>query len=280
MKSIELIDQKIESDKSKDWRRPHLGGSGIGEECLRKIWYTFRWFSMPDFGGRILRLFRRGEAEEAVFVADLERIGIKVSVGPKKGSQWAFKRLGGHFGGSIDGAGKGFAEIEDDWALIEFKTHNEKSFNDLVKRGLKASKPIHFDQVQIYGFVLGFTKAMYFAVCKNDDRRYSEVVSIEESIGEDILRKADHIIRAKEPPAKIAKSGSFFICKWCSHIETCHYNAKPEFNCRTCIHSTPSQIDTESTSEENDGGVWICENNDKRLTLDEQKKGCMSYEGY
>ena len=279
MTSLKLIDEKIESDKSKDWRRPHLGGSGIGDECARKIWYTFRWFTEPKFEGRILRLFRRGHGEEITFIDDLRSIGAEVTTGPGPGRQWSFGLLGHHFAGSIDGAAKGLPELGDDWGLLEFKTHNEKSFNDLVKRGLKTSKPMHFDQIQIYGHALGFSKALYFAVCKNDDRRYSEMVEIDESHGEDLTRKAEHIIVSKTPLPKLSKSPAFFYCKWCTHLEVCHYDAKPEVNCRTCIHSKAAGwgIESEKPLDTPEGGAWLCENTGKELSLSEQKAACGHY---
>ena len=279
MKIEKIIDEKIESNKSKDWRRPHLGGSGIGEECLRKIWYNFRWFTEPKFIGRILRLFRRGEKEEFVFVDDLRSIGVEVSTGPEEGAQWSFKLLGGHFAGSIDGAARGLPgeDFNGEWALLEFKTHNEKSFNDLLKKGLKASKPIHFDQIQIYGHALGLPKALYLAVCKNDDRLFSEVVEIDDGLGEHLVKKAEYIINAKSPPPKISKSAAFFSCKWCSHYETCHFDGKPEMNCRTCEFSKPIGVDSETDSDRNEGGVWFCEKTGKGLTVDEQREGCGHY---
>tara|TARA_R110002020_G_scaffold320466_1_gene536375 strand:- start:2039 stop:2890 length:852 start_codon:yes stop_codon:yes gene_type:complete len=272
--SIELIDKKLAASDSNDWRRAHLGGSGIGDECLRKIWYSFRWFKKPDFEGRILRLFRRGHKEEPLFIEDLELIGVKVSTGPEPGKQWSFQRLGGHFGGSIDGAAIGLPETRNEWTLLEFKTHNEKSFKDLEKRGLKVSKPMHFDQIQIYGHALGFSKALYLAVCKNDDRRYSEIVEIDEGYGDEIIRKAEHIITAKEPPQKLSKSPSFYYCKWCPYLEICHYDEKPASNCRTCVFSKPSGVNTEKSSEEQGAGVWSCGSTGQELSFDEQKKGC------
>ena len=39
--------------------RSHMGASGIGKDCARAIWYSFRWFTRPQFEGRILRLLPR-----------------------------------------------------------------------------------------------------------------------------------------------------------------------------------------------------------------------------
>jgi hypothetical protein len=62
--------------------RPHLGASQIGNDCNRALWYSFRWAVWPHFDGRTLRLFDRGQREEAVFVEELRRIGARASSFP------------------------------------------------------------------------------------------------------------------------------------------------------------------------------------------------------
>lgn len=63
--------------------RNHLGGSLIGDDCKRKLWYVFRWCFQDKFGdkknrARMQRLFNRGHREEDRFVEWLEGIGIKI----------------------------------------------------------------------------------------------------------------------------------------------------------------------------------------------------------
>ncbi len=57
-----LIDEYHESKT--ELPRPHMGVSGIGNECDRYLWLNFRWAATPKFTGRILRLSRRGHLEE------------------------------------------------------------------------------------------------------------------------------------------------------------------------------------------------------------------------
>jgi hypothetical protein len=81
---IKLIDDEIASTQSAITGanelkpRPHLGASVIGKECLRSIWYGWRWASLVHFEGRMLRLFNRGHEEEPRFVRWFERIGAAV----------------------------------------------------------------------------------------------------------------------------------------------------------------------------------------------------------
>lgn len=76
---VNLIDKEVERRHGLEKPfRAHLGGSIIGNSCMRAIWYSFRWAKRPVFQGRILRLFERGHKEEFRFVEYLQLLGIKV----------------------------------------------------------------------------------------------------------------------------------------------------------------------------------------------------------
>ena len=82
-----------------DNRRSHLGASGIGHKCSRKIFNDFRWAGYGITDGRVLRLLERGQKEEVWVVDDLRSTGMTVlDVDPETGSQIRVKW--GHFGGS------------------------------------------------------------------------------------------------------------------------------------------------------------------------------------
>ena len=76
-KTIEAIYQHYK-DKRKNEHRPHLGGSQIGNECSRALWYQFRHAWTPLFEGRLLRLFETGDREEDRIVSNLRAVGVKV----------------------------------------------------------------------------------------------------------------------------------------------------------------------------------------------------------
>lgn len=71
------IDKVIE-DEQDDGFRDHLGGSMIGEDCLRALWYGFRWATQKRHNAQLLRLFERGHKEEFRFVSYLKGIGAEV----------------------------------------------------------------------------------------------------------------------------------------------------------------------------------------------------------
>lgn len=234
-----------------DGHRPHLGISQIGAECERAIWYGWRWASKRQHSGRMLRLFESGHREELRVAENLKAIGVDLHTHQPDGSQWAVRDpdLGGHFGGSMDGAGKGFPEAPRSWAVWECKTSNTKAFKELQAKGLEKAKPQHWVQVNLYMGFTGMDRAMYMSVCKETDEIYAEWIHFDEATFKKYRERARRIITAAEPPLRISNDPSYFVCKFCDHHAVCHGVKAPLVNCRTCAHSTP----------EMDGdGRWSC----------------------
>ena len=263
--TLNTIDSHIEQTQS-DWMREHCGASGIGNPCERAIYYSFRWTTKPEHSGRLLRLFRRGQDEEQVFIDDLRAIGLTVSEGPEPGKQWRFGDFGGHFAGSMDAAILGLIEAPKTWHVGEFKTANKKSFDDIFKNGVKKSKPLHFAQMQMYMHWSGMRRAVYIVVCKDDDRRYLERIEYDRYCAGELEEKAKRIIFAKTPPPKLSDRPDYYLCKWCDHYEVCHQGDDPEVNCRTCSYSEPTLA-----------GKWKCNRHNDLIQLSTQKTGCEDY---
>lgn len=132
--------------------RPYLGMSGFGSDCDRSLWYGWRKAHAPEaLDGRRIRLFETGHLEEDRLVDNLRAAGILVeAVDPATGRQFAVWNLGGHLRGHLDGRVLRVPEASKTWHVLECKTHNDKSFKELVKSGVTASKPGHFRQMQFY----------------------------------------------------------------------------------------------------------------------------------
>ena len=257
-----------------DWRRPHLGASLIGSECMRHLWYTFRWASDPNFEGRLLRLFERGQREESWVVEELRLVKMRVETedrtrnqDPKTGKypQFRFEAIGGHFGGSCDGKVLGVLEAPKTWHLLEVKTANDRWFNRLQKEGVAAVYPKHVAQMQCYMHGLKIKRAFYVCVNKNNDHIYTERLHYDRKQAEATIRIAEGIIAAPEPLSRISEDPTWFECKFCDHRTICHME-RTEFldrNCRTCVSSTPLE-----------DGTWACVHHKTKLDTDAQRKGC------
>jgi hypothetical protein len=243
--------------------REHLGASQIGKECERALWFDFRWVTRAAWSGRMLRLFDTGQREEQRLVRDLRRTGATVlDLDPATGRQWHVEALGGHFGGSLDAVAIGLLEAPKTWHVLEFKTSATRTFNELRLHGVRRAKPRHYAQIQIYLHLTAIRRAMYIVVCKETDEIYVERVAAEPAEGACLLAKAERIIEAQHPPARISEDPEFWICSLCEHRAVCHGEAAAERTCRSCLHATPVE------------GGWHCARWSWRPGSAEQRAAC------
>lgn len=267
--TIAAIDAAIEANERRDFDHV-VRGSSIGHPCERKIWYGFRWAGQPeDFDGRKLRLFHTGHSEEARMVAWLQLAGVNVeAVDPSSGDQWEVVALDGHFKGHLDGIVIGIIEAPKTPHLLECKTHNAKSFAQLLKHGVAVSKPEHVAQMQIYMHLKGLSRAFYLAKNKDDDTLYAERIEYDAAHGVALLAKAERIRDTHDAPARVSDDPNYFLCKsfGCHRYGICHGGEFAIRNCRTCISSSPVA-----------GGEWYCDRHDRKISTDDQKAGCPNH---
>jgi hypothetical protein len=244
--------------------RSHLGASLIGEECARKIWYGFHWFVKPKFDGRMLRLFNRGHLEEARFIAMLLAAKVTIYQQDENGKQFRISDCDEHFGGSGDGVAIGLPDLpNNEPCLLEFKTHNDKSFKALIKSGVDIAKPQHYAQMQVYMRKMGLRYGLYGAVNKNDDSLHLEIIALDIETADLYLNKAKAIIWMRTPPRRISESPGWLACSWCDYKPQCHLKKEPDKNCRTCDQLRPIA-----------NGQWSCYHLNKTMTKEEQLIGC------
>jgi len=233
--------------------RPHLGASLLGHPCERWLWLSFRWAVQEKFPGRMLRLFDRGKREEAAIVENLRRIGIVIHHTSADDGGQVHVKLAPHVGGSVDGIiESGVPGAEKTRHVAEFKTHNLKSFNELKNKGVFEAKRRHWCQMQCYMHGTKINRALYVAVCKDNDEIYTERVEYNPQAANDIISRGARIVLEEHlPPMMRGASPAWYECKMCPAWSFCHetHCIKPRcVNCRTCGHVTPMS-----------DGTWQCE---------------------
>lgn len=263
-RTVEAIDDaRAAAQQPRHSRR--IGGSVIGDECARRIWYAFRWAHPPErHEGRMLRLFETGHAYEDRLLADLARAGVHVF-----NQQGAVSFCAGHGVAKIDAMASGVPEAPKTWHIVECKTCNDKSFKALKRDGVLVSKPTHYAQMQIYMMAFAQSRALYLAVNKNDDELYAERIEYDASYALGLAARAERIIRSDRPPAKLhddPSSKSAWVCNYCPARGLCHEQSWAERNCRTCLHATAEM--------DGNDGRWSCQKWRKDLTPEEQIAGC------
>jgi hypothetical protein len=244
-----------------------LGASSIGEECIRKVWLSWRAYAESSFEGRMLRLFETGHLQENRIVADLKRAGLQVFEKREDGKQFEFTDPTGHLIVKMDGVVKGVPESADKPYVLEIKTHNKNSFSAVQRHGVEKSKPLHVIQMQVGMWLGGLTRALYVALCKDDEQYYIERVAADRKTHTNYETKVIKLVEARMRPAGISDDGEGFGCKFCDMKEVCTGRVTPLRNCRTCQNCAPAAQ-----------GTWECTLQGKTLNPEEQRAACAEYE--
>lgn len=248
--------------------------SELGSDCDRALWFSLRWASDQEFiDGKKDSIFETGNVWEDRLIADVRSIpGVTLAtVDPETGKQWKVYSHGGHVRGRLDGDELlGLPEAPKTLHVLECKSHKGKSFDELVKKKLRAAKPAHWYQCQKYMQLRGKTRCLYLAVNKDTDERYAERVEYDATAILQLDARLEHVINSNRAPPRIATGPEKWPCMFCRHKEVCHTEKFGRSHCRTCVHATP-------IIGEGKDATWLCEKHKKTLTLDEQRAGCHAH---
>lgn len=237
--------------------RDYLGLSMIGNPCHRYLQHYHYWTFSTEISVRLQRLFDFGHGAEDFMIADLAKQGIIV-----EGRQDEIVATHGHWKGHIDGA------IDDVKWLVEFKTHNDKSFIDLKKKGVRLGKFGHYAQCTAYMGNLGFRKCLYVAYNKNNSEYYLEFIDFDEADFAEFENKQTEIIVSDTLLPRIGTGKStWFECKLCDARHVCFGLEEVEVTCRSC-----QSVDVLPDGE------WMCGATGKILDREDQLEACPHYE--
>lgn len=265
---IDRIYEAIEEEEKKDLYLARIGASSIGDPCLRSLWLSWRAYDDKKFGGRMLRLFKTGHLQEDRILEDLRRAGFELWSHDENGKQWTYTDETGHFVCKLDGVIRGVPTAEKTPHDLEIKTHSLKSFDEVRKKGVQVSKPLHYYQMQA-GMKFGkLPRALYLALCKNDEDYHAERIYPDEAVQNEIQVKINKLVDATIPPIGISEDGKSFACKWCDMREVCIGEKEPIRTCRSCRNVIVCKNE----------GAWACGLTGQILNNDQQKAACEDYE--
>jgi len=270
VEEVEVIDriyQSIEKKEKREFRLSRLGASSIGDDCIRRIWLSWRGYDTASFDGRMLRLFETGNLQEKRIIEDLRRAGYGVWAEYENGLQFAYTDETGHFVAKVDGIIKGIPGSESKPHILEVKTHSSKSFADLEKKGLLSSKPAHYFQVQAGMLFAEVDRGFYIALNKDTEQYYVRRLKPDPEVQNEIYKRIEILTQAELRPAGISEDYEGYPCRWCDYKDVCYDKKPPIKTCRSCEHSKPFK-----------NGDWLCTLKNQTLTLNDQLAACDSYE--
>ena len=257
--------------KNSEPQRPYLGISQIGDECLRKLFYSFRWCTPTEFDAMTLKRFEDGHRTEDLIV---QRLGLAPNVrveavDPATSEQFEFIDCRGHFKGHSDGRIFGVHEAPKTPHVLEIKCCNDDKFKKLsqlksevgVKNAIKAWDLTYYIQHIVYMYYEKFTRG--FLVCATPGGRnwVSCRTNADNIEARRQIAKAEAIIDSEDCPPRGYPSETFYKCRWCQYSGLCWGSDLPQRNCRTCMFASPI-----------DDGRWMCHQFKVEIPLDEQRK--------
>jgi len=111
-----------------------------------------------------------------------------------------------------------------DLVLIDEAHLIPRSSNTMYRRFLSDLARLN-PQMQTYMHLMGLTRAMYLAVCKDTDDVYVERVEADPAFAQGLLAKAERVIFAATPPPRISTDPAWYQCRMCDHAPVCHAGA-------------------------------------------------------
>lgn len=237
------IDSAMQNNRKGQAPRKYIGASRIGEECERKLAYEYHLTPKDegvDFSGKTLRIFDMGHDGEERMSQYLKLAGFELQTHTDEGKQIAISDADGKFKGHLDGYIHGGPEIPGmTYPLLwENKALGDKSWSDAVKKGIKASKPVYYAQVQIYMGYKDLQACLFTCLNRDTGEIHVELVRFNSRDCQDYIDKVVRLVKTEAPEeaVKISRDQSDFRCKFCDYRQRCH-SAQP-----TNIKPNPTDI--------------------------------------
>jgi hypothetical protein len=149
----------------------------------------------------------------------MERAGFDLrTIDPATGGQYAFRDgpVEGHADGIIvDGPDVGFEYP----VLWEAKGLNDRSWNQIVKSGLRAGNPIYYGQANLYMGYLDLAACLFSALNKNTQEVHHELIEFDAVEAQQLVDRAVGIVRGWLPP-RIALMPTR-MCAFCQFNAQC-----------------------------------------------------------
>jgi hypothetical protein len=218
-----LIDESLAAEERNRPPRTYLGASMLGDECLRKIVYHYRGTPAKEPEGRMRRIWARGHAAEDRLIKWLRTAGFTVVDRGKDGRQIGFKQAGGRIAGHIDGVVTAGPVALPYPLLLELKCLNNKSWNDLRKKGLAESKGVYNSQIHLYMGYLDISNCLFGAENADTMDLWWNIIPYDLAEAQRVSDRAVNVLTSGDGPLplRIGNSPDFWKCRFCDFSETC-----------------------------------------------------------
>ena len=224
---VDLIDQALQAKAES--KRNYLGGSAIGEPCLRRLQYDYTGTQQDEgagFTARTRRIFHRGHKGEEWMVEWIRAAGFDLRTHKKDGGQFGFEDCDGRFKGHIDGVIIGGPDGFAYPALWENKVLGSKGFGQLKRHGIRKAYPKYAAQVATYQAYMQLAEnpAFFTALCADTMEIHLSLVKFDQALAQESADKAARVLEATdhgETLPRITDDPASFACKFCAYQGVC-----------------------------------------------------------
>ena len=228
-----LIDKALEADNQSEKKREYLGGSRLGVECSRALYYEYNQVPTDDipFPGRAIRRFRMGHMHEDETAAWLIKAGFDLRTHKADGNQFGFMVAKGKIRGHIDGIIMDGPPIEGLKypCLWEHKIMKSSKYKEFKKNGIRKANFTYYAQCQTYMaymspvLQLELDTALFTALDTDTSQTGFEVLQYDANTAQQLSDKGVMIISAKHESLapKVARESTDYRCTYCNWRKKC-----------------------------------------------------------
>lgn len=217
-----LILESIAKREPDPWRN-YVGCSSIGNPCPRAIWYGYHNAPSVDFSSTQKTTFDVGKKLEGMIMDYIEDAGIKI-VRPHESNHYlyCFDKDNPKFQGHLDAV----IMDGDEACVLEIKTAKSSRFQQFVFKGLQEFSSAYYSQLQSYIGMMGYKRGVILALNKDSSELHHEWVEFDPYHYSELCAKAEMIVSSDEPPERLNKNPTYYICASCRYKKTCFFDGK------------------------------------------------------
>ena len=215
--TLKLIDDAILDRSKKEKSRTYMGGSILGTECDRQLWYSYKRPWVVD-SARLQRIFDMGNIIEDYVIKLLKDAGVKVFDTDENGDQFGF--VDGKIAGHSDGVLLGLPESSKPH-LFECKSAKSTQFKQVEKNGVEKWNIKYWVQIHVYMQKLGLERCLFIVMNKDTQELYLERITYDRHVANHYLLRGKEIADMTELPSRKYNSKTFYKCKFCNNNEEC-----------------------------------------------------------
>jgi hypothetical protein len=222
-----LIDTALEAENNAQTPRDYLGGSRLGVECQRALYYEYTHTKKDEgreFQGKTLRRFRLGHMQEEEMASWLRKAGFDLRTHGADGEQFGFFTANGRISGHLDGVFVGGPDVGIAFpALWECKIMKASKWKECLTKTVKVSHPVYWTQCHVYMAYMSLAQCAFTAWNSDTSEILVEYFPFDAGVAQWASDRGVGVISARsarELP-RAGREPADFKCKWCDYAKTC-----------------------------------------------------------